>query len=103
MQNEETKTLPTSDSEVGLLAKLARLKCFFFWHKIPDWTDSGYEFCERCHLHSYWNADFYDGKWNNAGWLVKPIWWLQRKFYDTKYWLKHKYEFWKNDDDGLPF
>lgn len=31
MQNEETKTLPTSDSEVGLLAKLcARLVKVFF-------------------------------------------------------------------------
>ncbi len=38
-------------------------KCLTYGHRPKDWTDSGYEICERCDAHEY--HDGYEAQWNN--------------------------------------
>lgn len=42
-----------------------KIKCFLFGHKPAPYTDSGYEICERCKMHSFYdNPHCCDGaKW----------------------------------------
>lgn len=95
--------LTEAKAKVNLKRLLARFLCYLFSHKISEANDSGYAICSRCGCHEYYDSSYYTNKWDDAGWLVKPIWWVQRKYYDTKYYWKHKYERWRDGDDGLPF
>lgn len=45
------------------------IKCFIIGHKPKSYTDSGYEMCDRCECH-----EFYDGIEN--GWAGKTDKWL---------------------------
>jgi hypothetical protein len=64
-----------------------KLKCFILGHKPKDYTDSGYDICERCECHEY--HDGIEESWNNRRdkWLftIPAIYyrrtWILRLFY----------------------
>lgn len=81
--------------ETPATAKLPVI-CRFFGHKVGELNDSGYPVCERCNSHSYYDD------WNKSALLMRPIWFIQRKFYqfkcDVKYWYRRIFL-----GDTLPF
>ena len=68
----------------SLRARIKRFSCLLFGHR-EEWMRSGLE-CGRC------CARDGDPAFHNAGYLVRPIWAVQRFFDDLK-----------REDDGLPF
>lgn len=60
-----------------LYSVMARLLCLCVGHRLSDTTDSGYNYCTRCGAHEYWDTKEYNSnKWNNAGYLRKPFYWV---------------------------
>ena len=58
--------------------------CFLIWHRI-SYTARGMA-CQRC------DAKEYTPEFINAGYLMRPIWAVQRFFYDGWCKLTRKYE-----------
>jgi hypothetical protein len=55
-------------------------KCFFKDHKIADYRDGGYEICERCQCHEFF--DGYNNDWHGQRnyWLFTlPSIWRRKK------------------------
>ncbi len=81
--------------EAPAIAKLPVI-CRFFGHKVGELNDSGYPVCERCGSHSYYD------NWNKSALFMRPIWFIQGKFYhfkcDVKYWYRRIFI-----GDTLPF
>ena len=64
-----------------LYSVMARFLCLCVGHKISDTTDSGYNYCTRCAAHEYWDTKEYNSnKWSNAGYLLKPIYWVRWQY-----------------------
>jgi len=64
--------------------------CFLFGHKISKYTDSGAHICERCRAHEGYDTENNSGKWDNAGYLLQPYYWLIRKYEDIVFKIKDK-------------
>lgn len=86
------------------IAKLP-VVCRLFGHKEAEMTDGGYPYCKRCGSHSYYDdmrCGEISNRWVDAGILMKPIWWMQRIFFqlkcDLKYWYNRTFR-----GDELPF
>lgn len=92
--------------------------CRLFGHKIdPNFTDGGFHICERCQMHEYHNAkqvmiNQYEIEqkyyFEDAGILLKPYFYLLRKYQTFKHAFKNKYyaiksKYFLKDSDGLPF
>ena len=51
---------------------LKTFKCIVIGHKLSDVADSGYNHCERCLAHEYWDTtDYGNNKWNNSALFIK--------------------------------
>lgn len=76
-----------------------KLKCLLFGHKIANYTDSGYQICERCEMHEYYHAQPTIGEdfpvaskfhFHSDGVLFKPFSWIKWKLY----WAKVDFRSW---------
>ena len=83
MTNEFSKT----EQPCTLHGVMARFICLVWGHKIADQTDSGYEYCERCKAHSYYD---YPHFYNRSAYLRQPFWFIKRSvrrlIEDIKFW-----------------
>ena len=66
---------------------VARLLCLTIGHKPAEITDSGYEFCDRCSAHSYYD---YPNYYKHSGYLIRPFYWIKWRTVkivkDLNYW-----------------
>jgi hypothetical protein len=87
--NVNNTTKPQHDAKLPVI-------CRFFGHKAVDLNDSAHPVCERCGSHSYYDD------WNKSAFLMRPIWFIQGKFYqfkcDVNYWYRRIFL-----GDTLPF
>lgn len=57
---------------------MARFICFAWGHKIAEETESGYEYCERCNAHSYYD---YPHFYSRSAYLRQPFWFVKKKLH----------------------
>ena len=80
-QNEQQNSQePVETPQLGVSGVVSR----FVGYKIGALNDNGYPICERCGCHSYYD----ERGWDNAGVLMRPIWYIQRKCWLIKLNLK---------------
>jgi hypothetical protein len=78
--------------------------CRFFGHRLSKVRPDGFGYCERCKSHEYWDSGNYgfSNRWEKAGLILMPFWFIKRKWfefkYDIKYWYKRRFL-----KDDLPF
>lgn len=74
------------------------LLCRLFGHKRSKFTDSNFVVCQRCGMHQYWDQP----KFDNSAYLMRPYWWIMRRVFYFKCWIRHKWNVYILKDD-LPF
>jgi hypothetical protein len=74
-----------------------RLICTLIGHKEGEYTDSGYEFCERCGEHQYYDSHSY----YKQAYLFTPFFYI--KYHTLKILEKITKKLVRNKTDDLPF
>lgn len=69
------------------------LLCKLLGHKPHEFTDGGYQYCERCNAQEYWDDGEITNKWNEAGILIRPYWWVKKRYLKIKDCLKKDNEY----------